>query len=153
MGLKVTGISETKARIENDAERSSRAALREVERGAKKIVERARRQAPVDEGNLENAIKILGHDRGGLNRRKRIVVGVDGSMPVPERPGKTVGDYAGLMHENLQPYGIFELGEKSRDKQRNNPDVIVGGKFLERAAQDLQQEIAQAVLAALRGRR
>jgi len=64
-------------------------------------------------------------------------------MPIPGRPGKTVGDYAYEMHEHLTPVGPLQLGPLSSAKASG---ATVGGGFLTRAmeqeAQGLIQELA-----------
>jgi hypothetical protein len=80
--------------------------------------------APVDEGNLENAIKLSNE-----NRRRTWTVYVDESMP--DDTGRyTVGDYAMWLHE-----GVYELGPKSQAKSGGGGKV--GRKYLERAFQDI----------------
>lgn len=148
MGVKITGVLSTVQRLESLTEDYGDRARRALEKGAKDVQELAQRQAPVDEGNLEAAIK-LDHDYQGVNRRKRFFVYIDDGMPVPGSPGKTVGDYSILMHENLAPYGTFGLGPRSQEKQAANPDVTVGGKFLERAGEELADEIRERVIKAL----
>jgi hypothetical protein len=148
MGVKITGVDTTALRLEALTDQYGDRARRALEQGAKDVQELARRQAPVDEGNLEAAIK-LDHDYQGVNRRKRFFVYIDENMPVPGKPDKRVGDYSVLMHENLAPYGTFQLGPLSEEKQSANPDVIVGGKFLERAGDELADEITERVRKAL----
>ena len=143
MGLKVTNIGPVAKRLENlhkgvvgDKART------EMGKGAKKIRNLARLQAPFLDGNLEKAIKIE-TEYGGINGRKRFTVYVDESMAIPGRSGATIGDYAVRMHE-----GVYNLGKKSLQKQ--SAGVIVGRKYLERAADDLGDEIARQVVAAIK---
>lgn len=106
----------------------------------------ARKMAPVDEANLEKAIKVRPETPGrarndqGQFVRQEIEVYIDMSMPVPGRPGKTVGDYAYEMHEHLTPVGPLNLGPKSREKQGAS-DVEVGGAFLTRAMIELSDNL------------
>jgi len=101
---------------------------------AENIRDLARSNAPVDEGNLEAAIKT-DFDYQGINRRLRASIYIDMEMPEAQGNGRTVGRYAEIMHELLAPYGSgrFNLGKKSEDKRAAGHDV--GGKFLERAAE------------------
>lgn len=106
----------------------------------------SRRMAPIDDGNLEKAIKVryegthipgLGFVKGGGS----YVVYVDNNMPVDGRGGKTVGDYAWEMHEHLTPAGEMKLGDKSRLKQDGNPNIQVGGWFLTRSAEQMRDAV------------
>ena len=51
------------------------------------------------------------------------------------------------MHEHLEPYGVpygnryKKLGKLSQEKQNANPNIKVGGKFLERAGEEMREEI------------
>ncbi|WP_323016475.1 HK97 gp10 family phage protein [Castellaniella sp.] len=112
------------------------------------IQQLARDNAPVDKGNLEEAIK-LEEDRGGINRRLRVTVYVDPDFPAPEGSdiGRTVGRYMLMMHEGLAPYGsgAFKLGDKSQAKA--NAGFNVGGKFFERAYLERKPHIQKRVAA------
>lgn len=138
MGVRIKGVSEVVAMIHNDAERSTRVALEEMRAGADEIAELAAKFAPVDKGNLEAAIKVE-EDRGGINNRTRVYVGVDESVVIDDRDGKTVGDYAVIMHE-----GTYDLGPKSREKAARL-GLKVGRKYLERAMKKLGPGIAKRI--------
>jgi hypothetical protein len=113
---------------------------------AKAVQELAIQMAPVDHANLEKAIKIRGDENGrsrdssGKFARREVEVYIDMDMPVPNRPEKTVGDYAYEMHEHLTPAGGLELGPKSVEKQ-NGSQVTVGGWFLTRALEEVDGKI------------
>ena len=104
------------------------------------IQQLAIRMAPIDEGNLEKAIKVRPEHPGRLRNeagrfeRQEIEVYIDMNMPVPGRPDKTVGDYAYIIHEHLTPFGPMNLGPLSREKQSG---AQVGGGFLTRAMEEL----------------
>jgi hypothetical protein len=94
----------------------------QLEREAKGIQELARDYVPIDEGNMEAAIKIE-----SKNRRQLWAVYVDKNMP--DDTGKyTVGDYLNFLHEGIPDYS---LGPKSLAKAAQGK--AVGRKFLERA--------------------
>jgi hypothetical protein len=107
------------------------------------IQQLAIKMAPIDRGNLEKAIKVRPETPGrardeatGQFTRQEIEVYIDMDMPIPERPGKTIGDYAYEMHEHLTPAGPLKLGPLSREKQSG---AHVGGAFLTRAMDELAQ--------------
>ena len=127
-----------------------------IEKG-KELKNLAIRMAPVDDANLEKAIKMRpegidgGRERDETGRfiRTEIEIYVDMDMPVPGRPGKTVGDYAYEIHEHLSPMGGLNLGDKSNMKQMSSPDVLVGGGFMTRAAEQIETGLDAAFQQAL----
>jgi hypothetical protein len=120
--------------IKQTGEKASRGAAAAMESEAKEIVELARSYSPYDEGKLEDAIgyeRVRGErDDRGRFMRDSIQVFVDPTMP-GSGGAETVGEYAYLMHEEMEPYGDINRGEKTRAK---GPQA--GGKFLERAVRD-----------------
>jgi len=112
-----------------------------IEAGAA-IQELAQKFAPRDEANLENAIMMTpdpdASQPRGVNGQfgswagTEVTVYVDGDAPVPERPGKTVGDYAYEQETHLEPAGNWQLGEGSRQKQDGQSETV-GGAYMERA--------------------
>lgn len=111
---------------------------------SERIQKLAQANAPVDKGDLEGAIKI-DEDRGGINRRVRLLVYVDPDHPDGTRSDSTVGDYMMEMHEGLAPYGsgAYHLGPLSIAKAAAGNDV--GGKYFERAYLERQSHIASRV--------
>lgn len=107
-----------------------------------KMHELAVSYAPVDKGNLEEAIQ-LESTRSGVHGRTVVTLFVDESFEATD--SKTVGDYLTLIHEGLAPYGsgAFNLGKKSKAKRDAGNDV--GGKFLERAVDERANALASAV--------
>ncbi len=125
-------------------------------RAKRKLVEKAyqlrdlaRRMAPRDEGNLEEAINVRGdeniRDELGRFARVEVEIYIDFDMEVPQRPGKTVGDYAYFIHEHLEPAGPWQLGEESRAKQAGQSE-LVGGAFMTRAAEVIDATLDEAML-------
>lgn len=144
MGMKVFGVNTVATRLENQHKKTNPKALAAMREGAKEIADLAKKQAPVDQHNLENAI-ITQEDRLGFNNRVRISIFVDEGRGVAGRPGKKIGDYARRMHE-----GVYKLGDKSRAKQDSNPSVRVGRKFLTRAIDELEKKIIKSVMQAVK---
>lgn len=119
-----------------------------------KIRDRAREYAPVDEGDLENAI-IKETRLNGPNRRSTVSIYVDVSRSAGVH---TVGSYALLMHESLaigldreealaRGY-LYGLGPKSKMKDAGRG--IVGGKYLTRAVNDYKKDAIAAAKARTR---
>lgn len=158
MGISITGFDQLSLVLEQVTDRSVRGVQNVLEDGAYWIGQTAKEYSPVDTMNLENAIKIM-KAQDGSNRRNVFYVYVDESEPAsaenddgdvyPSSAGKTVGDYALLMHEGLAPYGsgAFELGKKSQRKAAMGLDV--GGKYMSRALEDHADDIYNRSEAAL----
>jgi hypothetical protein len=107
-----------------------------------KIAELARENAPVDDGELEEAIQVV-ENRGGPNGRTVVSVQVDPTAT--DSKGVPVIQYARIMHEALAPYGTgaFHLGPASRAKDGGGGRV--GGKFMERAMRSRIGEMGKKV--------
>lgn len=132
MGLRVSHPNgDVATSLEQTGQKSVRGGADVLREGAKKIADRAREYAPVDEGNLEAAIHA-GEDRGGINRRVRTYVEVADQVN-----GVRVEDYALEMHES-----VYNLGPKSAEKAAQTGKAV-GRKYLERAADDFEDEIAE----------
>lgn len=135
--VKVTGVSEVRLELRNIGDRVVETARKTMHRSAQRIETMAKRMAPVDHGNLEESIHIERStgDRGRLQLdvvAGGVVNGVD------------TDQYAAIMHES-----DYELGWQSIDKQASNPDVVVGRKYLERAAEDEEAKLRPRMIAAV----
>jgi hypothetical protein len=142
MGIIVDGMIETEQMLLRFDMTAKKRILAKLRAKANEVKELAQKMAPVDKGNLEQAIKVSGESGGvvrdalGRFARQEIDVYVDMEMPIEDRPDKTIGDYAYIMHEHLTPAGPLKLGEKSSEKQQGQNE-IVGGKYLERALEEV----------------
>lgn len=150
-------------RIRQVGDRAVRGVSDIMQEEGEAIAQLAREFAPVDQGNLEEAIKVE-VARGGSRGRISVDVYIDPDMPAPHinpdgtvtkgTESKTVGDYAAAMHEGLAPYGsgAFKLGPRSLAKAASG--AAVGGKFLERAlakrARAIFLKVSRAVKAAIK---
>jgi hypothetical protein len=133
MGLKIKNSEALIQALHNVAQRASQGARDALERGAHKIAERAAEQAPRKYGNLEDAI-VVEKFRDDRNR-VAFKVGVDEDHSAGRSGQKRVGDYAEIRHET-----DYALGEESERKQAQTRHRV-GSKYLERAAEDLEDEI------------
>lgn len=147
MPVRVAGIMETEIMLAQVSETTKRRAVKKLHEKAVEIANLARKYAPIDEGNLEKAIKVFPETIGERARneagqfvRQEVFVYVDLDMPVPERPGETVGKYAYTMHEHLTPFGPLNLGERSAEKQSGQREMV-GGKYLERAMNEIGDSV------------
>lgn len=147
-------------RLNQEGERALKNGARAVRAEAQDVAELAQAYAPIDDADLEKAIKV--YPPVGMpadldeNRRARAFVYVDSSAPANGAPGKTVGDYAYLMHEFLRPYGgsgapnekgYYDLGPKSVAKGGK-----VGGRFLLRAVKERMAGMTARIIKLVRER-
>lgn len=121
INMKVTGLNELKVAMRHAAEVVPDAARKQMRRGAVRIVDNAKKMAPVDEHNLEESIRQ--EKSYGYRNRLQIDIVAGGEVN-----GVNVDDYAVIMHES-----DYNLGPKSRQKQAGQTEMV-GPKFLERAA-------------------
>jgi HK97 gp10 family phage protein len=137
MSVKMFGFKELTAELNNIEKRSSRGVRSALLHGSEKIRDLAKQYAPVDEGNLEESIKVAQEKDITNSGRSKYYVFVDENQPA--EGGKTVGFYATRMHE-----GDYRLGKGSQRKA-DSSGLLVGRKFLERAMEDLEEEIKKDV--------
>lgn len=148
MGAYIEGIDEFSQMILGVEVNTRRRVGANMVKKAEELQELARKMAPREFGNLEEAIQINGdgkqvRDEAGRFGKIQVEVFIDDTLPVPERPGHTVGDYVYAIHENLTPRGAWQLGEESQNKQAANPSVVVGGGFMDRAADEIDAKITK----------
>lgn len=155
MALKLTtrGFRTVSAMLENVGVVSGAAVRRELEKGVKEIIKTAQENVPEDEGSLRAAIGVVDTDRKGINRRKRWTVGVNLDAAGTRTGGRsqTVMEYALMMHEHLMPDGDGEPDALGRIYHVDGPygHGKGGGKFLERAFDDLVDDINLNVMLAV----
>lgn len=120
----------------NIAMTASKGASRELRKSAVKIRDLARDYAPEKTGALESAIEYA--TTQGAGRRNVFTVYID--LDRLTRSGRSVGEYAWIMEEELHPHGrqkgkrYFTLGPGSRAKAAGGKKV--GGRFLSRAVKE-----------------
>lgn len=141
MPITVAGLIDTEAMLARIDMDTKKRVTSKMYAKAVAIQHLAIKMAPIDRGNLEKAIKVRPETPGrardeatGQFVRQEIEVYIDMDMAIPERPGKTIGDYAYEMHEHLTPAGPLKLGPLSAEKQSG---AQVGGAFLTRAMDEL----------------
>lgn len=144
----VAEASELVRRLDNKSTTARRAGQRRIEKGTEVMAGIARDFAPVDEGDLEAAIKTRKVREG---RRNVFEIYVDESMP-GSNGADSVADYAMIMHER-----DYELGPKSQEKDLaiggNGAGFLFGGKvgpfYMDRAVEvysaKLQRQVRDAI--------
>lgn len=135
MGLEITGVKSTLVNLRRTERVTSKRLLRLMRSSARDIRDLAREYAPVDEGNLEDAIQVIEGAERFLGRTRNVeMVGVDTSK-LGEGYTKYGRRYDIMMHE-----GSYNLGPRSQAKA-DSTGKTVGPKYLTRAWKDLEPEI------------
>lgn len=163
MGVTVQGLIDTEEMLLLLDTTAPKRVVKALVKAGKDLQKLAIKMAPVDEGDLEKAIMLRGDTAGrernaaGQFTRTEVEVYIDMDKPLtpvanrPSRDGKTVGDYAYEIHEHLSPVGSWNLGPLSNQKQMSSPDVVVGGGFMTRAADQIETGLDGYMLEALAG--
>jgi hypothetical protein len=142
MGMKVEGVDALKFLIQQGGERAVKGAYKAMLEEAQEIVSLAKRQAPVDTGDLERSIKVKEiaavRSSKGQFGRKSIEVGVDATT------GR-LSEYYYIVHEYYQ-----FLGPRSQEKQNRDRSVFVGYKYLERAVDTVSKGMMRRIVTKVR---
>lgn len=141
MGLIVKGLQAVQARISRTETKVMDGSLRALRAMADLVVAEARRNAPVDTGDLENAIvAIEERERTSLGQFGQISIRVGVDVTKLQLHLHKGFDYSIPMHEDPN----YNLGPRSEAKQ-NAQGNVVGYKYLERALKDNEAEIRRRV--------
>lgn len=142
--------------ITQTGERARKNAARRMGQEAERIQKLAQDYAPVDTHALEESIKVERYQGDGFGSRVSWMVYVDGGhTKVVDGKVKNVGEYALMQHEGLvrAPNGGWSLswspGPGTRQKMAEL-GVFCGPKFLERAADERENAIAESVFNAVK---
>lgn len=136
MAMRIKGVQATMSTLSEISRRSTTDARTEIKLGAEEIQKRAQVYAPVDLHNLEKAITVSRPIDTG--RQFKVDIRVGGIVN-----GRNVDEYALIMHEWSGRWGA---GTKAKQASLG---VLVGPKYLERAARELFPIIQRRVSAAL----
>lgn len=141
MGMTLEGAEQLQILLSQGGERAVKGVVEQMHKEALAIQKLAREYAPVDHGNLEEAIKIgtLGGGRNarGQFQRKSFEVFLD--MNATGYKGEPISTYAYRMHELLLPYGSGGFNLRKRSLEKDAGRGIVGGRFLERAVDEVSK--------------
>ena len=138
-GMKVTGIGTVQVQLSNISRRVADNSRKVLGRKAEKIAGLASRMAPRDTAALEESIRV---ERGYESGRGRLYINVVAANKVVTLPnGRTVdlNDYALIIHET---YGSMNPGPNTVAKQAADPSVLVGERFMTRAAEQVAPEVS-----------
>lgn len=146
MAVKIVGVDELTAMLDRTADDTTREMAKVLQRGAEDVARLASEFSPRDSSALENAWEVveMGGERDYRGRftKKSYVVQVDPMATDPD--GRPTSLYALEMHEHLAPYGSgrYQLSTHpggSRDKDGGRG--VVGGRFLERAVDEVEMDL------------
>lgn len=146
MAIRLEGADELAVMLRQIGPKATDGIFEQMKIEARSIQNLARSYAPLDHGNLEDAIKmeVLGGGRDARGRFVRKALSVFIDMEARGYAGEPMSQYAYLMHEHLTPYGPLKLGEKSAAKDGGRG--IVGGRFLERASEEVSAGIMSRLI-------
>lgn len=147
MGLKITGLDKVLKNLARTEARTKAGSLAGLREAAQIIVEEARANAPIDTGDLENAIVASEtRERNSLGQfgQVQVQVGVDVSrLNLEAHDGY---DYSIKMHEDPN----YNLGPLSQAKQDGSSHTV-GYKYLTRALKEKSKEARAVIVAAVKG--
>jgi hypothetical protein len=146
MGMQLEGADELMVMLRQLGPKATDGIFEQMKVEAQSIRDLARTYAPIDHGNLEDAIKmeVLGGGRDARGRFVRKALSVFIDMDAEGYNGEPMSQYAYIMHEHLTPYGPLNLGKRSAAKDGGSGRV--GGRFLERAADEVSARIMSRLI-------
>jgi hypothetical protein len=133
VGIRITGAFD---KLPLHSQYATATARDQMAQEVVKLAELARKMAPVDKYDLEQAI-LTEANGGDIGRRTQFYVFV-----ADELNGVNIRDYVVAMHEQFG--AAYQLGPASLAKQAGQPE-IVGGKFLERAFEERKEPLVKAI--------
>jgi hypothetical protein len=135
MGIQISGVAKVVTMLRNVAQKVPDHARRTMHNGADEIVERAKLFCPRDTGALEDSI----HKEVGYGARRRLEIDVVAGQGL---------DYAEMIHENYE--GLPNTpGKNTVEKMAENPGVLIGSKFLTRAADEQAPKLERMMIEAV----
>jgi hypothetical protein len=151
LGFKITGLNAVKMQLRSIGAGVPDTARKQMHRAAARIMKRAKLYVPVDEGHLENSIRI----EKSYGARGRLQIDVTAGNQMAMTAGGRVIDlnqYAWIIHER---YSGMNPGDNTLDKMAKNPGVIIGEGFLTRAADEeipaLERNLVDAITMIIEG--
>lgn len=136
MKMTETGCDAVILMLRNVAQKVPENARKVMHKQADAIVVLAKRMAPEDDGELTDAI----HTEISKDERGRLQIDIVCGGIVR---GVDVDRYAAEIHEN---YESMKPGEITILKQQIDPSIVVGGKFLDRAAEASRPRLMKAMI-------
>lgn len=137
--------------IQSTGERVVEGARKVMHSAAARIVKRAKLYAPIDTGDLIEAIQAKKRYVGARGRLAYEII-ADGEVA----SGRNVSDYAAVVHEAYETQiAVNGPGRNTQAKMDANPGVFIGSKFLERAHEEegerLRPRLIEAITTVIRG--
>lgn len=132
--MKSTGFASVRTSLRSIGRRVPEAARKAMHRASVRIVKRAQLYVPEDTEALKNSIRI----ERSYGDRGRLQIDIVAGDAKTVRSGKEIdiNQYAWIIHEH---YGRMKPGGKTLAKQAANPSILVGERFMTRAARDEEQ--------------
>lgn len=150
--MKSAGIGTVQTQFRSIARRVPDGARKVMSRKANEVVKLAKLMVPEDTGALMESIRIERGYEQGSNRLFINVVAANQIVTLENGRQIDLNQYALIIHEN---YGSMNPGKRTIEKQRGNPSIMVGEKFMTRAVDKVRPtvnpEIIQVVNQIIRG--
>lgn len=144
LSMKVSGFPQTLTMLRSVGPRVVETARKQMHRSAARVVKLAKQMTPVDERALENSIRI---ERSyGDSGRLQIDIVAGGQETFRGDRSVNLDQYAYIIHEL---YGTMTPGPETIAKQAANPGVIVGERFLSRAAETEEKKLTPNLVSAV----
>jgi hypothetical protein len=141
MGLKIRNLADVKARISRTESKVMANSLSAMRAMAKLVVEQARKNAPIDTGDLEKAIvAVEERSRNALGQFGQITIKVGVDVDLLDLGNHGGYDYSIAMHEDPN----YKLGPRSRIKEAHQSNTV-GYKYLQRALDETQDAVRRGV--------
>lgn len=147
--MNVVGYGGLVNMLRSIADRVPDAARGQMKRASQRVVTLAKLQAPEDEGNLVNSIRI---ERSYGTRNRLQIDIIAGDQTVVNDFGRTIdlNTYALMVHEAYETQvATRRPGENTRRKMIANPTIKIGSGFLRRAmdkeAKGLERVMVKAI--------
>lgn len=140
--MKVGGIGAVQIQLTNIARRVPDESRKVMLRKAEQIAALARKMVPEDTGALMESIRVEKGYQANGGRLYVNVVAANKVVVLPSGRQVDLNDYALIIHET---YGSMNPGERTLQKQRENPGIKVGEKFMTRAADQVRPTVAPEI--------
>ena len=142
--MRATGTKEVRLFLQNIGKRTTAAMRAEMFKAAKDVEELAKKMVPEDTASLMDSIRT--EEQPSSSHRYYVQVLAGDTTPYPySKNGATVADYAAIVHENYEDYATDPDSEAGRRRRRKEiiTGQVVGSKFLTRALDQIDQNMAQ----------
>ncbi len=142
-GFRETGAGAVQIQLRNIARKVPENARKVMRRGAEKTAELARSFTPEDTKALVDSIRVESGYQEGSGRLFINVIVANKIITLPSGRTLDLNTYALIIHES---YSQMKPGDGTLAKMARSPGVIVGERFMDRAAAKMAPAIEQEMI-------